>query len=565
LTLYISPLVGFIREQRGRRAVRWGLYHRLTGETHAVAPALWEAARRAVGLELDASMISRLRQVSPAREALDRMRQTQILTPSGSPADLIRPFADCRLAFPLANPALAYRRSDGAHVLVRLRGANRCLLPRSPTAPELVEELLDPAVHAAWTLLQQPPHADVTLGAFWQELNRRFPSAAGHESAWRVLDHLTRPERQILRVVRSPDCPTQARAPHNFLAQDLRWERPGPSARAPAKDFYETGIRDAAWNFDWTEPTVSHSFRFPTSALGGRSYGERFGDAVCQRLEVMPPRRLRILEVGGGLGTFALSFIAALARRGQPGLDWSYTIVDCSPALISHQQHVLADSASRVRYVCADARELSLAGEEFDVAISNEAIADFGVAESPGTGRRVAPRTLRQTGVEAFLRRLRGHLAPGGWALRVEYGELDRPPRRVWHLNHPEYSVEFAQILDQARGLGLQARVEPLAAFLQADPSALLLSGKQEHHWCLNHLLRRVSAQLAYAAYSRETFEAGFGEAIAQLSLTGVRCAPLGLGWHYGPELGGFWVVSLHRMPPAASAAWCPPPVPRTA
>jgi hypothetical protein len=163
--------------------------------------------------------------------------------------------------------------------------------------------------------------------------------------------------------------------PRNFYHAS-RWTN-----RDPAKsiaDFHLEAIDDATWEFDIIEPTVNHLLRFPNQLLSGSDYGTSFCDAVFQDVAAgKSDGDFEVLEVGGGTGSFARSFIKqALTKVNK----LSYQIMDLSPALAENQRQVLNDILPAVGHINQNAVELDLPGREFDLIVSNEVIADFPVA-----------------------------------------------------------------------------------------------------------------------------------------------------------------------------------------
>src|SRR5215216_6902757 len=88
--------------------------------------------------------------------------------------------------------------------------------------------------------------------------------------------------------------------------------------------------------------------------------------------------RLEVLEVGGGTGSFARSFLQQAASLN--GTSVNYHILDLSPALMENQRKVLAELLPESRHFQQDATEFDLPDHTFDLIISNEVIADFPVA-----------------------------------------------------------------------------------------------------------------------------------------------------------------------------------------
>src|SRR6185295_1448470 len=126
--------------------------------------------------------------------------------------------------------------------------------------------------------------------------------------------------------------------------------------------------------------------------LGGLNYGSRFCLATLTS-EVVPlldqSRRLNVLEVGGGTGSFARSFMEQALRLGSSdskGVTINYHILDLSPTLMASQRKILSELLPESRHFQQDATEFDLPGHSFDLIISNEVIADFPVAPVHGEG-----------------------------------------------------------------------------------------------------------------------------------------------------------------------------------
>ena len=120
-----------------------------------------------------------------------------------------------------------------------------------------------------------------------------------------------------------------------------RWTPGTPVPPAVAlTDYHQRTIADADAQFDHQETTLSHLLRVPHPALAGRTYGEALVDALIAR-DAVPAGRVRVLEIGAGLGYVARDAIARLRAAGR---EVEYTIVELSPALAAAQRE--RDSAT---------------------------------------------------------------------------------------------------------------------------------------------------------------------------------------------------------------------------
>jgi hypothetical protein len=357
------------------------------------------------------------------------------------------------------------------------------------------------------------------------------------------------------------------------LYHAARWQ-PQPSSDVSASsEFHTDGIEDAEWEFNLIEPTVNHAFRFPSAALGGLDYGARFCMAAMpDDVSATPIEHLEILEVGGGTGTFACSFLKqAKASLGSGWPILNYKILELSPVLAASQQQLLTSAGITFEHVRQDAVSLSIPDHKFDLFILNEVVADFPTslvhrrvstngAEPTWHGdgaTYVTKYNLRvddetesfriNSGVFEFVERAWEHLYPGGRVIMSEYGSIDQLPLQMLHLNHEEFSIHFGHVKSCAEQVGFVCRLVPLAEFLEFDEQSLMLSGHDEHIICLNHILRRFDLSLPFAAITKADFDAQFQTALERIQVTGPRFLPLSRGFYFGPRIDEFMVLIMSK------------------
>ena len=467
---------------------------------------------------------------------------------------------------PIQNPSVVYRRNNGEWILVRTSMAHAICSPKLDELPAIVEEKLSSL--AADILVM----ADGT-----RTLQEIFSTLRGASNGTSILedsefraaiDYLTAQERQLIKLsLRREDLDNPFTfvnmVPRNLYHSD-RQDQPRPdSSNETIIDFHLYGIEDADWEFDLIEATVNHGFRFPHEALGGLDYGSRFCLSTLTP-EVVPlldqSRPLKVLEVGGGTGTFARSFIQASGR------SVDYHILDLSPALMTNQRRILSELLPESSHFHQDATEFHLADQAFDLIISNEVIADFPVAHvqrnSDGTWQgegayyvdkydlpvKDAPDSfVVNAGVFRFFERAWEHLNPGGTLIVTEYGAEQMYPLQVYHLNHEEFSIHFGHLAACARKIGFQFRLLTLKEFLALDDEVLVLNGREEHLVCLNHVLKNYGETLPYAVISKSDFERRCGRVVEQIGLTGYSFSPLKTEFHFGPNIKDFWVLIMNK------------------
>jgi len=275
-----------------------------------------------------------------------------------------------------------------------------------------------------------------------------------------------------------------------------------------------------------------------------------------------------VLEVGGGTGTFARSFIAQANRTS--GLSLNYHILDLSPVLMESQSEQLAGLSRPLQHFQQDATEFDLPGRNFDLIISNEVIADFPVApvnrirndigsckwDGPGVSylekydlaAEDAPDSfLINIGALRFLERAWEHLAPGGTFIVTEYGSESAYPVQAYHLNHEEFSIHFGHLQKCAQRIGFKSRLLTLRDFLEIDDQIFVLDGQEEQILCLNHVFGKYGRPLPFALITEREFRARYGQLGEELGLTGVTFSPLVNGFHFGPRLEQFMVLVMNK------------------
>lgn len=488
-----------------------------------------------------------------------------LVPPEGDP---LVPFVNHLVVWPLQNPAVAYRDDSGEFVLARTSMVARVYSPSLGELSEIIEERMTP-----WaTKLFMAADGTRTLREIHAGLSKENRSLLDDREFRAALDFLTAPERQLLKLAENSDLLQDPYQPPNIVPQNLfhstRWPAAGAAAKSIA-DFHVEGIEDADWEFDVVEPTVNHALRFPSDLLGGVNYGTRFCDALLNSnagFELDSGAQLRVLEVGGGTGSFARSFI----ERAQTVRPLAYQILDLSPTLADSQRRILSSVQPPVIFTAQDATELDLHGQTFDLIIANEVVADFPVAivernlddkqkggfsgdgaadvAKYGLSTEGAPeRFYVNVGVFRFLERAWEHLAPGGALIISEYGSETRYPMETYHLNHPEFSIHFGHVAECARSIGYNCGLRSLVEFLSIEDSKPVFSGRENHIRCLNHVFERHGVTMPFALFSETDFKAQFGDWARGSGAVPVRFLPLCRNFHYGPNIADFLVLTLTK------------------
>ncbi len=533
-TYSINPYVSSVENRLFPGVVQSAVFHRLTGE---------------------------IIESGNTRQLIER----QFLIPDDF--DPLAPMLDHYVTRPIQNPALAYRSKTGDWILVRTSMVETVYSRKRDVLPPIVEEKLSPLT-AEILLLADGTR---TLSQIFSEV--RDAGDLLQDSEFRAaIDYLTTQERQLIKFTLRREELDHPFTYVNIIPRNLyhadRKDQPRPdSENETIIDFHLHGIEDAVWEFDQIEPTVNHSFRFPHEALGGLDYGSRFCVSTLQP-DVVPllksSSRLEVLEVGGGTGSFAQSFLKQAASLN--GTNVNYHILDLSPALMENQRKLLAELLPESSHFHQDATEFDLPGRTFDLIISNEVIADFPVASvERGSDRKWrgegayyvdkyaladedAPDSfVVNSGAFRFIERAWKHLTPGGTLIVSEYGAEHQYPVASFNLNHDEYAIHFGHLAACAAKIGFQCRLLTLKEFLGLDDEVLVLSGREEHLLCLNHVVKNYGEVFPYAVISKSEFERRCQAIVEDIGLIGYSFSPLSKGFHFGPNIRDFFVLIMQK------------------
>ena len=232
-------------------------------------------------------------------------------------------------------------------------------------------------------------------------------------------------------------------------------------ASAVAHRHYQDDRVDADWRFDRVETTVSHLLRERHPALAGRAYGPALLDGLDARGDG-PGESGVVWEIGGGAG-----WLAATCLEARPDLKWGG--IDLSRAALKAQRDRGAGTHLR-----ADCRALPLRqGSVGGLLLANEVIADLPVEEG------------RNVGALGFVAEVGRVLTPGeGRAVIIEFGSpapgasVEGVP--MWGAggvgDHTEWTIRFADLIEEAERCGISAECVPLFDLLEVDRSVRVAS-----------------------------------------------------------------------------------------
>lgn len=554
----LSPYIHSIESHLDPANIRHALFNQLTGEILDPTPdlrnLLW-AERLGAKLTLEPKELSRMGDLG--QSVLELIEKHFLITNS---ADPFESFLDQYPVRPIHNPAVSYRTPSGDLAIVRMSMVKRICSPSPGELETIIEETL-PSPEAQ---ILARADGSATLREIFKLL--RVPTGDGKAA----VEFLSSPERQLIKLTRDVSLVHDPGQPFNWVPRSFyhsaRWQPASSHDVSSSAAFHQRGIEDSNWEFDLIEPTVNHMFRFPSQALGGLSYGARFCEAVLGQISWEGSRTLDILEVGGGTGTFARSFLTQATAAGRA---FNYHILELSPTLAANQKNLLAAEGFDVEHFEQDATSFSLPNHQFDLIIANEVIADFPISwvrKSDHSGEELwegkgtsylkkyvlsldgAPDLFRlNTGVFEFIERSWEHLRPGGTAILTEYGDVDGFPVQILHLNHDEFSIHFGHLKTCAERVGFKCRLLSLVEFLQIDDELPVFAGNDQHIVCLNQVLKRFNQSLPFAAITKSEFEQKFQASLDQIEASGPRFVPLRYGYHYGPPLNEFMVAIMRR------------------
>ena len=327
---------------------------------------------------------------------------------------------------------------------------------------------------------------------------------------------------------------------------------------APITDtapYHRETIQDADHQFDHVETTLSHLFREPHPALNGRTYGRALIDGLLEREWLREDQtKLKVLEIGGGLGEVASSAVTALMERG---VEVTWEILELSPELARAQKARCEGLPVSVKL--GNALTDPWPSRAYDLIIANEMMGDLPSAELTHTqaglddedlhgdahrahlaelgpiGEMINRYTIPlgdapdpfwlNVGPIALVERVAAHLHPEGAAVLTEFGEMSRWPIVSTHLNHPELSIHFGHLMTVARQLELSPELVYVMELIELDRDAEGLQTTRSYFRALTAMLEDAGVSLQKVGYTRKMFE-DLAEAVSE-DFGDVRYAPI--------------------------------------
>jgi hypothetical protein len=125
------------------------------------------------------------------------------------------------------------------------------------------------------------------------------------------------------------------------------------------------------------------------------------------------------------------------------------------------------------------------------------------IAADLGVGLDDAPDPFYlMTGAFELIARIARWLAPTGTAIVTEFGDLAQWPKLSTHLDHPELSTHFGQLLQAARGAGLEGNIEFVIDLLDFDRNEKGLVTTRSHFRALRALAEHSGIDLPKIGYT---------------------------------------------------------------
>jgi len=387
-------------------------------------------------------------------------------------------------------------------------------MPRRLTAAQGV--IWHPLSESHWVIVapqRAPAEKCLLLEHKEVQLLERFTGPSGLS-----MDELAPDERKVAEKLLAPRFHVleEAKAPapvsrHADLALSVFLEYQSARALEGIHDlslYHEQEISDPFGQFEHVETTVSHLYRDPHPALGGKSYGARFAQVLLE--EKAFGGGFQALEIGCGTGIFGLKFLREVkASAFELYKNSRYTFFDASPVLTESQKELNKEHGSIVSFQRGNACTFSFDEGKYSLVICNEMIADLPViklkrGEQPKEGLEkeawdlaeriqldfsdAPPQFVLNIGALQLITNIWRALAPGGRAYIVEYGSPHAYATARDVTDHTEYTIHFGHLIAAAKHLGMEATLFPLHEFLRFSGDIRVMD-EPSHNSLFRHLL----------------------------------------------------------------------------
>jgi len=248
-------------------------------------------------------------------------------------------------------------------------------------------------------------------------------------------------------------------------------------------EFHKHVLKDAKWNFDVNETTISHLLRVRHPTIKNKNYSEAFLDALFKFNLLDTPK---FIEVGCGTGIFAKNFTDYLEKKGIT--DYNYSMIELSPPLYDAQRELLKGN-NKIKNILGSALDMPYEDDSFKGAIiCNEVIADLPSHSilSEDTKDVIKKYSLDvdglpsnfhvNTGTIKFLEEIERITKKGSSAVILEYCNPDLSKQKMSYFDHEEFAPFFPHLEEVANKLGMKPTIMNLNKFLDINLDVKILS-----------------------------------------------------------------------------------------
>jgi ubiquinone/menaquinone biosynthesis C-methylase UbiE len=294
--------------------------------------------------------------------------------------------------------------------------------------------------------------------------------------------------------------------------------------------YHRNSIVATERHFEAKEVTISHIYRQPHIALGGLSYGAKLYHKINSIKKIT--KATRILEIGGGLGYLARSFVNEYRKNNNSKKDLEYICCDLAFKFIESQRDLNINT--NMKYCQGNAERMPFKNNNIDLIIANENIADFTpirlsrnmvlnyldgkinlntiendlirrslewIRFASIDVRDATPDFIFNIGAVEFINEIKRVLKKEGLAFITEYGKMRDYPIASNQGGHAEYSIQFRHLIKIIKALGMDVQVTKLLDFLEFKKDAEVINPFALHFIC--YLLKQRDIKLPFLAYTR--------------------------------------------------------------
>ncbi len=243
----LSPYIQIIENRLATDVIQYGVFHRLTGDIVELPEELRALLDHISVVKYLSINAGDLRYQGRPGALLLRLIENKFLITDE--ADSLACFLDHYVVRPLQNPAVGYQTAEGEVVVVRTSMAEYVLGRKLGDLPAVIEEVL-PRLSAQLFIQADGTR---TLRELLDMLQLISGGVVSQEAA-EAIDHLTRTERQLIKLAPQREDLSDPLRPCNIIGRDLYHADESDSPRdatSSVTDFHLHGIEDGWWEFDF--------------------------------------------------------------------------------------------------------------------------------------------------------------------------------------------------------------------------------------------------------------------------------------------------------------------------